>query len=272
MVRLIKYKEYLFKYSIVFTVLLIISISIGGPENIEAKEHVQFTKILKRHVRNGFVNYGAIKKDIIFNRYIRQLQNTNPEAITNKNKKLAFWINAYNAHTIQVILENYPVKSIIDLHSKYKSITGIISGGTVWNQWKFKLHKREYSLDDIEHKIIRKKFKEPRIHAALVCAAQSCPPLRNEAYEGKALDNQLSSQMRQWLGNKKLNYYDAKSKILYLSKILDWYQKDFVSQKSDLIGVLHSYLPAKARKDIQKLKLKEIQIKYLPYNWQLNGK
>ena len=234
--------------------------------SLSALDNKAYNRLLKKHVKDGFVNYDALKKDPLLRKYIQTLQKTNIKKIKNPKEKLAFWINVYNAFTLKLITDNYPVKSIRDLDSK---VLSTISVKNIWKKWKFKLYpkKKEYTLDQVEHKIIRKRFKEPRIHAALVCAAVSCPPLRREAYTGAKLEKQLQSQMKTWLRNKKLNYYNLKEKTLYLSKIFDWFQKDFAPSKKALVTYLYPYLPKKVRKKIDKAKTK---IAYLPYNWDLN--
>ena len=258
-----------------FILFCLVGFLLGNSGVLQARKqgHRIYTILLRKHVRKGAVRYGNLKKDPLFKRYIRQLEKTNPEGIKNKQARLAFWINAYNAYTLKVIIENYPIKSIKKLHSKYSSGFSSILGGTVWNSWKFLINKKEYTLDKIEHGIIRKEFNDPRIHAALVCAAKSCPPLRSEAYEASKLERQLASQMRQWLGNTKLNKYDASKNTLFLSKILKWYKEDFGDSRSELLEYLRPYFPSKVRKELSKNEKsndKDVSIRYLDYDWSLN--
>ena len=242
------------------------------PNGLRAQEHVLFSRLLKANVSKASVNYRALKKSPLLKRYIQQLEKTNPDKIKGRNKQLAFWINAYNAYTLKLITDHYPIKSISELHLGGNLVIAVMLGKTVWRTWKFKINNKEYTLDKIEHEIIRKKFNEPLIHAALVCAAKSCPPLRSQAYEGAKLNKQLSNQMRVWLADKKLNYFNKKEKKLYLSKIFKWFKDDFTQKnKFKLVSVLLPYLPAKTRNEIKKLGENNTNIGHLDYDWSLNG-
>ena len=240
------------------------------PSSLQAGEHALFSRVLKKHVRRGLVDYKGIKKNPSFKAYIQQLEKTNPSKIKGQARQLAFWINVYNAYTLKLIIDHYPLKSITDLHAGGSLWFGVATGKTIWKKWKFSLYAKKYTLDQVEHEIIRVKFKEPRIHAALVCAAKSCPPLRSEAYEGKKLERQLKGQMRQWLGNRKLNRFSAKEKKLYLSKIFDWFEGDFTASGKTLLEFLLPYLPSQSQKEIRKLGLSEVKISHLNYDWSLN--
>ena len=198
-----------------------------------AQEHTLFSRLLKKNIKKGLVkNYRELKKSPLLKRYIQQLEKTKPDKIKGQSNQLAFWINAYNAYTLKLITDHYPIKSITELHTGGSLVIGVMLKRTIWQTWEFKINNKKYTLDEIEHKIIRKKFNEPRIHAALVCAAKSCPPLRLEAYEGAKLNKQLSEQMRTWLANTKLNYFDAEKKKLYLSMIFKWFKDDFTQKKT----------------------------------------
>ncbi len=238
-------------------VLVIFPLTARG---LSATEHQIFTEVLKKHVKKGKVNYTRLSKSPRFKKYLQQLQNIDPNKIQGRNRKLAFWINVYNAFTLKLIIDNYPIRSISRLHR----------GRTVWKSWKFSIRSRQYTLDHVEHKIIRKIYKEPRIHAALVCAALSCPPLRSEAYEGEKLNSQLREQMRIWFSNPFWNYFDSKSRVFYLSKIFKWFKNDFGGSKTAILKFILPYLPEKTRLLLKKTGLTQIKIKYLKYNWNLN--
>ena len=149
--------------------------------------HQVFDNLLSTHVTDtGTVNYMAFKKDQFkLDKYLATLRSNHPSESWTKNERLAYWINAYNAFTIKLILDNMPVKSILDIHD-----------GKAWDVEWIKLGNKTYSLNYIENKIIRPVFKEPRIHFAVNCAAKSCPPLLNRAYSAKTLDEQLENQTR----------------------------------------------------------------------------
>ena len=146
--------------------------------------HTQWDLLLKKHVdARGMVDYeGFIRDKEQLEQYLKKLSNTPPDPETwSEAEQLAYWINAYNAFTVKLIADNYPVESIEDLHPTIN----IPMLNTVWHKKFFKIGGRESSLDEIEHKILRKQFNEPRIHFAINCASYSCPPLRGEAYTAR---------------------------------------------------------------------------------------
>jgi hypothetical protein len=217
--------------------------------------HSLFTSVLRDHVHNGVVDYSAIRSDSRFDRYLESLRKTNPTAIGDMKERLAFWINAYNAFTIKLINDYYPVKSIRDIK---RGDTG------PWDIVWVDIGGKTYSLNQIEHDIVRKEFEEPRIHMALVCAAVSCPPLRSEAYTGTTLDRQLDDNGRIFLGDLEKNRYDAEKDILYLSEIFNWYGSDFNAKYGSHVQYA-----------LQVMRLDEVkpsEVKYVSYNWSLNGR
>ena len=234
----------------------------------QTAKHELFTKILNDYVVNGFVKYNELKSDKRLDEYLIQLSKTDPEKISNKNDKLAFWINVYNAFTLKLIVENYPVESINDLHTG-GLIIGQLLGKTVWHKEWIKIGGKTLSLNNIEHDIIRKEFNEPRIHFALVCAAFSCPPLRFEAFEGFKLHEQLDDQAKMFFNDKNKNQFDIKTKTAKLSKILDWYDEDFGKNDEEVLKYVAQFLPDEISENINK-NLSQWDIDFLSYNWDLN--
>ena len=169
--------------------------------------------------------------------------------------KLAYYINLYNAATIQLILRHYPVESIRDIGSKFQ----IPFINTPWQIKFIKLEGQLYNLDNIEHNIIRKVFNEPRIHFALVCAARSCPKLRNEAYDADQLDEQLADQTWVFLANSKKNKIEKDA--LILSKIFQWYRGDFTKE-----GDIREFIDKHTEIDVSM----DLRIRYMEYDWALN--
>jgi hypothetical protein len=165
-------------------------------------QHTIFTDVLKDCVWNGLVNYKKLKDDNRLGKYMDQLANTDPEMLSSDEDKLAFWINAYNAYTLQFVVEEYPLESINDLHWGGLYL-GTLLGATVWDDEKIVIDGTKLSLNNIEHDIARKKFNEKRIHFAMVCSSVSCPSLRDEAYEGYKLDEQLNDQAIEFLRMKQ---------------------------------------------------------------------
>jgi hypothetical protein len=231
-----------------------------------AQQHSLFADILNKHVKNGLVNYKELKKDKRLDAYLKQLTNTVPEKL-GRNEKLAFWINAYNAFTLQVIVENYPIESINELHTGGR-IIGHILGKTVWDKEFITINSKKYSLNDIEHKILR-KMDEPRIHFAIVCASISCPALRNESFEAGKIEQQLQEEAIKFLNDKDRNDFDVTRKTASLSKIFDWFEEDFGSNDEEVLNYTAQFLNVDVAKNI-KSNLTKWKIVYKDYNWDLN--
>ena len=221
--------------------------------------HEKWNQILKQYTtKNGnqvYFKYNELKKNEgVLSSYLNELESLKKEKFNtfNQDQKLAFWINAYNAYTIQIILNHYPVKSIKDISS------GWLSSGP-WKKDFINLFGTKISLDNIEHDTIRKEFDEPRIHFAVNCASIGCPSLLQEAFVGANLDNQLDRAADNFLQNKSKNY--VKGNTLHLSKIFKWYGGDF-DQK---YGGFKSYI-------IKALNLpqKDYELEFNDYDWNLN--
>ncbi len=219
--------------------------------------HEAWDTLLKKHVtETGHVNYKGIVEDSVrFNDYILLLRNNHPNKKKwSEDEQLAYWINAYNAFTVKLIVDNYPVKSIKDIKN------GIPFVNTVWDIKFIKIEGATYDLNNIEHGIIRKQFDEPRIHFAVNCASISCPRLRNEAFSASRLDEQLTDQARYFMANPVKNKMQADQ--LQLSKIFKWFKGDFTKGQR-LIDFLNKYAPVEINKNAN--------INYLDYDWNLNG-
>lgn len=229
--------------------------------------HEEWTELLKEYQSDkGLLRYKKLKADTAKNKdhkfltYIQNLERVSLKEFKtfNKNEKMAFLINAYNALTIKLIIDNYPVKSIKKIGSLFKN---------AWKQEFFSLLDGKIkSLDPIEHKWLRPLFKDYRIHAAVNCASISCPPLRNEAYVGEKLDQQLDEQMKLWLNDTNRNKFDFRANVYTVSKIFDWYAKDFEDWGGGVIKVIDKY--------VKKTKIMPVKpdttLKYLNYDWNLN--
>lgn len=227
--------------------------------NTEPPSHQLWTELLKKHVSDdGNVNYqGFIQDKAKLKRYLDTLSQNPPDTNTWSNaEQLAYWVNAYNAFTVKLIVDNYPLESITELHP-WPYIPGV---RTVWHRKFFRIGGRKTSLDEIEHQILRKQFNEPRIHFAINCASKSCPPLRAEAYEADELEKQLTEQARSFINNPKYNQIEAER--AEVSKIFSWFSGDFTKQ-----GSLREYL-SKYSNNVQ-LKA-DADIKYKAYDWDLN--
>lgn len=226
--------------------------------------------ILGDYVRDGRVDYATLSTDPRLDDYVAWLAVTDPDSqFTSDSDRLAFWINAYNAYTLKLICDNYPVTSINDLHFGGK-IVGTVTKRTAWDHAFAVVGGTTYTLNAIEHEIIRKRFSEPRIHFALVCAAVSCPPLRAEAYTGDRLDAQLTDQARLFLNADDKNRFDLDQRTARLSRIFDWYKSDFGGSDGAVLGFVLPYLPDRIRADVEDDPA-AWRVEYMSYDWALNS-
>ncbi|QTE22127.1 DUF547 domain-containing protein [Polaribacter cellanae] len=213
-----------------------------------------FNDLLQKHVtKDGVVDYKAFKEDKTkLDSYISYLEKTSPDKSWSKNKQKAFWINAYNAYTIKIILENYPLKSITDIKEK---------GKTAWKIPFAKVGGKTYTLDHIEHEILRKNLFDPRIHVGVNCASGSCPKLLNMAFTEENIDASLEKLMKEFVNDSSRN--KISNKRVQISSIFDWFKKDFTKNGS-VIDYLNKYSDTEIKKNAR--------ISYLKYDWSLNGK
>jgi len=231
-------------------------------------DHSIFGELMKEYNYNGYLDYNGLKKENKLNSYLEILSNSNPSKLESDRSKIAFWINVYNAYTIKAIVDNYPIKSINDLHSGGR-ILGHILSTTVWDDDFITINEKKYSLNDVEHKILRKEFKEPRIHFAIVCASISCPNLRGEAFTENNLEQQLLEQTNSFFDDETKTKFDKKNRVAYLSKILDWFSEDFGENDKEILLFTTKYVNEDLASDI-KNNLEDWSIDYLDYDWGLN--
>ena len=172
--------------------------------------------------------------------YLNELAAVKPDefAAWNRENRLALLLNLYNARTLRLIIDHYPLKSIRDI--------GALPGAA-WRQLIVRFGGQIMTLEHLENKIIRAGYGEPRIHFALVCAAKGCPPLRSEPYEGQRLDSQLDEQAQQFLATAEKNRFDAAKDTLWLSPIFKWYGEDFEKKSGGVLRFLKPYWPEKER-------------------------
>lgn len=231
--------------------------------------HAAWSAILAAHVADGRVDYKALAKDPkALGAYVNGLESVKPAeyAKWKREEQLAFWINAYNAYTMKRVLVSYPFEKVNELGEEKKG---------PWEERTIRLgalvpslESELLSLNDLENKILRPTFKDPRVHAAINCAAESCPPLRQEAYTADKLDKQLDEQVKAWLGNPRLNVFDAAKKELKLSSLFDWYAKDFVDDS----GSVEAWIGKRVGKDAKWISQPDTKKSFLEYSWKLNDK
>jgi len=221
--------------------------------------HSEFDVLLKKHVSaEGKVNYKGFKKDsAALKRYLNLLTKTPPNEKTwTPQEQMAYWINAYNAFTIKLIIQYYPIKSIKDIGSSIQ----IPFVNTPWDIKFIQVGADKMDLNQIEHGILRKKFDDPRIHMALVCASKSCPILLNEAYIPEKLDQQLSHQTRAFLADPFRNKISPDKPRLNM--IFNWYEMDFSKNGGSVTTFVNTYSLVKIKANAK--------VSFLEYDWGLN--
>ncbi len=231
-------------------------------------DHGLFDRLLAQHATAGMVDYDAFKASPDFAAYLGRLAEFDPRTLA-RDEQLAFWINAYNAYTIQLINQHDERESIRNIN---KGLFGIKAYGP----WKEKLAVvggTAYGLDHIEQKIIRPEFKEPRIHFALVCAAMGCPPLRSDAYIGGRLNEQLDQQARVFLlQSPEKNRIDAAAQAVYVSQVFKFrdYEKDFGGTREAVARYIAGFYPQGPERDLLESGAWE-KWEYTDYDWTLNS-
>jgi hypothetical protein len=243
---------------ILLTLGWLVSVCAAGPSPSAASvDEAIYAKLLADYVKDGVVNYSGFKREETkLDEYLQVIERTDSRG-RSRGEQLAFYINAYNAWTIKLILSKYPGISSI------KELGSFFSGP--WKKRICRIDGQLLSLDDIEHGIIRPRFGDPRIHFAVNCASQSCPPLLSQPYRGDAIDVQLDGAARAFINNSKWNRLDGS--ILYVSKIFDWYRDDF---KDGVVSFFLKYADGSLKKDLTAGKGRT-EVRYLEYDWSLNG-
>ena len=244
----------------------IILFGISSAQN--SVDHSVFTEILQKYSFNGLLDYDGLTKEKKLDFYLDKLSNVNPDDLISDSEKIAFWINVYNAFTIKVIVNNYPVESINDLHTGGR-ILGHIFSTTIWDDDFININEKELSLNDVEHEILRKDFKEPRIHFGIVCASISCPNIRNEAFTSERLNFQLEQEAIKFFNDDTKNKFDRNNQEAYLSKILDWFSEDFGENDEEILLYVAKFLDEDLASDIIQ-NVGDWSVDYLDYDWGLN--
>lgn len=246
------------KFIILITVLIMIHAGIITTASASENDNPDsiFDGVLKRYVsKNGLVNYKELKEDKEFNRYIEYLSTADSDKLPSNDHRLAFWINAYNAFVLKGVLDEYPIKSVLDVgwlpHSFFIRKT-------------FKTQHGNITLRELENKKLREVFQEPRIHFAINCASMSCPKLLTESYKAGKLEEQFETQATSFINDKSKNYLDKGNEVLYLSSIFKWYESDFIQKGEKLEEYVARYLNPD---DAEFIRNNTVTIKYLDYHW-----
>lgn len=237
----------------------------GQLASMDQIDHSAWDALLKKYVdKNGMVDYRAWQASPEdtgkLKAYLEALSRADPKIAAKREAKLAFWINAYNAVTVSGILKEYPTSSI-------RNHTAKVLGYNIWHDYQLYVGGSSYSLDSMEHKILR-KMSEPRIHFAIVCASIGCPRLLNEAYVPKRLDEQLELNAKDFFGRQQNFKYDTSRGRFQLSAILSWFGEDFGKNDKARLRRIAAWLPSAQSQAAARQGA--VSVTYLDYNWELN--
>lgn len=213
------------------------------------RAYLLWDELLQEYVtREGRVDYTGLKSDPKFNTAVEAFQ-AMPVPTEGRNVQMAYWINAYNLFTVKLITDNHPLNSITDLKEP-------------WDRKWIKLQGKTYSLNQIEHEILRPTFQDPRVHFAVNCASFSCPKLYNRAFFPTTLDKVLDQLTKDFVGDAKRNSISADR--LEISEIFNWYGDDFKQNGQTIIGFINQYSSVRVNP--------ATEVRFKSYDWSLNGK
>ena len=254
------------KQSFTFAVTLfaILLITSGHRQAAHAADfdHSKFDRILKTYVdTQGRVDYNGIAGDDAFQAYMSSLKNAKVDSLS-RDGQLAFWINAYNAVTIDKVNKWKPKKSVRETF-----VPGVWTGTKFFTSREHTVAGQRLSQDDIEHEILRKRFKDPRIHFAIICASSGCPPLQQVAYTAENVQARLEEETRMYLHSERGIQIDFVENTMMLSKLFDWFAGDFDSKSGSVTNFIKPYLDEKAMAFLDRMP----KMSYIKYDWSLNA-
>jgi hypothetical protein len=251
------------KYMVAIMVSMVVVFSLVHGAMASTFDHSLFDQILKAYVDDkGLVDYNGIAKDARFSQYMQSLETANLQPLS-RDGQLAFWINAYNAVIIDKVIKMEPKKSV-----RETIIPGVWTSTKIFTSRKNVVADRRLGPDDIEHEILRKVFRDPRIHFAIVCASSGCPPLARSAYTEENVQDRLEEETREYVNSARGTRIDRAENTLYLSKIFDWFKSDFVQKSGSVIDFIRPYL----NKEVALFIDRDPKIDFLHYDWALNAK
>ena len=247
------------------TILTLLLITIAHRQATQAAEfdHSKFDQILKAYVdTEGRVDYNGIAADNTFRQYMRSLENAKADALS-RDGQLAFWINAYNAVTIDKVIKWKPKKSV-----RETLIPGVWTGTKFFTSRQHTVAGQRLCQDDLEHEILRKRFQDPRIHFAIICAPSSCPVLPQYAYTAENVQMKLEDETRKYLNSERGLRIDYVENTIQLSKLFDWFAGDFESKSGSVINFIKPFLDEKAVAFLDR----KPKTSFIAYDWALNAK
>lgn len=237
----------------------------GTPWDVKLFSHKLFDSLLVRYVKNGLVNYNRFKSERrALNTYLCQLAGTDVKKIFSHRARFAFWINAYNALTIRGVLDRLPADA-----AAQKKFSVAAKELNFWKGSLYEVSGQWLSLDDIEHKILRPKFKDPRLHFAIVCASKGCPDLANRAYTGINVYSLMDKGTRQYMSSDR-GFRKGNDKTIHLSQLFNWFAGDFAQKPyQHRLLFVAKFIP-KEHQEFVKKNHASLVVKWLDYSWQLN--
>jgi hypothetical protein len=254
-------------------------------ENPIPRFYQSYNQVLKEFVdEDGMVDYRGLKNDAgDLEAFLEKLGGVEKDKFAELGVKVrvAYWLNAYNAITLKAIIDHHPLPRQADglsaLRFPDNSIRQIDG---VWKDLKWNVVGGKKTLHEIEHEVLRERYNAPRIHLALVCAAMSCPELRQEPYVGPRLIAQLNDQGREFFSQPDKFRIDRAESTVYISPIFDWFKEDFVKSYKPETGfeghgdeeraVLNFITRYLDENDARYLRHGEFDIEWLDYDWSLN--
>jgi hypothetical protein len=245
-----------------FAVFIFFIIGLYQPVSAAGFDHSRFDQVLKTYVNNqGLVDYNGIAGDQSFKMYMESLKSAQLDSMS-RDGQLAFWINAYNAVTIDKVIKWKPKKSVRETF-----VPGVWTSTKFFTTREHTVAGKSLSPDDIEHEILRKHFKDPRIHFAIICASSSCPRLPRFAYTDENVQAKLAEETRIYINSDRGTQIDSAKNTLYLSKLFDWFAGDFESKSGSVQNFLKPYLEERTLT----FWAKEPKTKFIHYDWALNA-
>ena len=240
--------------------------SAHDPESVDQADHLLWQTLLTRHVIAGTdginrVSYSTFDdtSKALLSQYINALSQAKPTQL-NRNQQLAYWVNLYNAQTIQVVLDHPKTDSILSM--------GPILAFGPWDEPYLEIEGKPVTLNDIEHRILRPIWRDHRLHYVLNCASIGCPNLSRSAYTPANMAAQLAQAEQTFLQHPRAVSF-SDSNTLQLTSLFDWYQTDFADNEKQLLDYVAQQRPDLAERIATLAKLKKPKIKYV-YDWSLN--
>jgi Protein of unknown function, DUF547 len=259
--------------------ILIFAVATAGVPGPKVPSYDDYAAVLAYVDDEGLVDYAGLKAERApLDAFVASLDALDPAtyAAWSDPDKIAFWINAYNALTLRLVVDHYPIAPAQPKPGFPKNSIGQIPG--VWDQQQFRVLGKALTLNQIEHEHLRKDFKEPRIHMALVCAALSCPKLRKQPYRGATLDDQLDDQAKTFLSDLTKLHIDRESGEVWASRIFEWFAEDFappaspaeepiVTRRRAIVTFASKYVSEPDRKYLETA---DFKVAFFEYDWTLN--